>query len=57
MTTIERLQAAKQRESYHSLSKRLDVPVNTLYRWLKAGKIGNKVYEFYVAQKLGHLVK
>ena len=57
MTTIERLKAAKLRESYHSLSKRLDVPVNTLYRWLKAGKIGNKVYEFYVAEKLGQPAK
>ena len=36
---LERLKIAKQAHSYFTLSKQLDVPVTTIYRWLKSGRM------------------
>ncbi|MCK9430927.1 MAG: hypothetical protein M0R17_13200 [Candidatus Omnitrophica bacterium] len=36
----------------HDLSKRLDIQVTTIERWLKTGHI-NKVYALMVREKLG----
>ena len=36
---LERLKIAKQSHSYFTLSKQLDVPVTTIYRWLKSGRM------------------
>jgi hypothetical protein len=52
MRTIEQLREAKKFNTYHQLSKALDLPINTLRRWLKDEKIGNKVYEQVVAERL-----
>jgi len=36
---LTKLKIAKQAQSYFMLSKQLDVPVTTIYRWLKTGKM------------------
>jgi hypothetical protein len=42
---------AERRYTLHDLSKRLDVGVTTIERWLKTGHI-NKVYARLVREKL-----
>lgn len=51
---ITKLQRLKEENRYtlHDLSKRLDVHVSTLERWLKTGHI-NKIYAKMVREKLG----
>ena len=51
---IGKLQEFKDRNRYtlHDLSKRMDIHVSTLERWLKTGHI-NKVYANIVKDKLG----
>jgi hypothetical protein len=51
---IRKIQQFKDDNSYtlHDLSKKIDVQVSTLERWLKTGRI-NKVYARVVREKLG----
>lgn len=51
---IARLLRLKEENRYtlHDLSKRLDIHVSTLERWLKTGHI-NKVYAMMLRDKLG----
>lgn len=51
---IAKLRNMKEENSYtlHDLSKRLDVHISTLERWLKTGHI-NKVYAKVMREKLG----
>jgi len=51
---IIKLQRLKEESGYtlHDLSKRLDIHISTLGRWLKTGHI-NKVYAKVVREKLG----
>lgn len=51
---IEKLKLLKERNGYtlHELSKRIDIQVSTLERWLKTGHI-NKVYAKVVRERLG----
>ncbi len=53
---IMKLQRLKDENKYtlHDLSKRLDIHISTLERWLKTGHI-NKVYAKVVREKLGIL--
>lgn len=53
---IMKLQRLKEENKYtlHDLSKRLDIHISTLERWLKTGHI-NKVYAKVVREKLGLL--
>lgn len=48
---LNELRALKADTTYHQMSKRLDMPVSTIYRWLKTGKI-NKVYADVLRQRL-----
>ena len=51
---IEKLRSLKERNGYtlHELSKKIDIQISTLERWLKTGHI-NKVYAKLVKEKLG----
>lgn len=51
---IIKLQRLKEENRYtlHDLSKRLDIHISTLERWLKTGHI-NKLYAKVVREKLG----
>ena len=51
---IEKLKALKERNGYtlHELSKKIDIQVSTLERWLKTGRI-NKIYAKVVRERLG----
>lgn len=51
---IIKLRRLKEENRYtlHDLSKRLDIHISTLERWLKTGHI-NKVYAKVVREKLG----
>lgn len=51
---INKIRQVKQDGGFtlHDLSKRIDVSVSTLERWLKTGRI-NKVYAQLVKEKLG----
>lgn len=51
---ITRLRNIKEENRYtlHDLSKRLDIHISTLERWLKTGHI-NKVYAKVMREKLG----
>ena len=51
---INKIRQLKQDGGFtlHDLSKRIDVSVSTLERWLKTGRI-NKVYAQLVKEKLG----
>ena len=51
---IEKIRRLKEEGHYtlHDLSKRIDIQVATLERWLKTGRI-NKVYAKMVKEKLG----
>ncbi len=51
---IEKLKELKERNGYtlHDLSRKIDIQVSTLERWLKTGRI-NKVYAAVVKEKLG----
>ncbi|MFA4981044.1 MAG: hypothetical protein WC592_01065 [Candidatus Omnitrophota bacterium] len=51
---IEKLRQFKERNRYtlHDLSKRIDIQVSTLERWLKTGRI-NKVYAEVMRARLG----
>ena len=51
---IKKIQALKDENNYtlHELSKRIDVQISTLERWLKTGHI-NPVYAKFVKEKLG----
>lgn len=42
----------RNRYTLHEMSKRIDIQVSTLERWLKTGHI-NKVYAEVVRKKLG----
>ena len=50
---IEKLRLLKERNRYtlHELSKKIDIQVSTLERWLKTGHI-NKVYAKLLREKL-----
>ena len=50
---INKIRDYKERNGYtlHDLSKRIDIQVSTLERWLKTGHI-NKVYANVVREKL-----
>ena len=51
---IKKLQQIKEENGYtlHDLSKKIDIQVSTLERWLKTGRI-NKLYAKVVREKLG----
>ena len=51
---IKKLRLLKEQNGYtlHELSKKIDIQVPTLERWLKTGHI-NKVYAYVVKQRLG----
>ena len=51
---IEKLRQIKERNGYtlYDLSKRIDIQISTLERWLKTGRI-NKVYAKVVRERLG----
>lgn len=51
---IAKLQQLKDENRYtlHDLSKRLDMHISTLERWLKTGRI-NKIYSKVVRERLG----
>ena len=51
---IAKLKLLKERNGYtlHELSKRIDIQVSTLERWLRTGHI-NKVYAKVVRERLG----
>ena len=51
---IEKLRLLKEQNGYtlHELSKRIDIQVSTLERWLRTGRI-NKVYADVVRERLG----
>ena len=54
MELIKKLQQIKDENGYtlHDLSKRIDIQVSTLERWLKTGHI-NKIYAKVIREKLG----
>ncbi len=51
---IEQLRAIKEKNGYtlHEMSKRIDIQISTLERWLKTGRI-NKLYAGVVRERLG----
>ena len=51
---IEKIRKLKEENSYtlHELSKKIDVQISTLHRWLTTGRI-NKVYADIVRERLG----
>ena len=51
---IEKLRSLKEYNGYtlHELSKKIDIQVSTLERWLRTGRI-NKVYANVVRERLG----
>ena len=51
---IEKLRLLKEQNRYtlHELSKKLDIQVSTLDRWLRTGRI-NKVYANVLRERLG----
>ena len=51
---IEKIRLFKERNGYtlHELSKKIDIQVSTLERWLKTGHI-NKVYAGVIRERLG----
>jgi transcriptional regulator with XRE-family HTH domain len=51
---IERIREIKERNGYtlHDLSRRIDIQVSTLERWLKTGHI-NRIYAHVVKERLG----
>lgn len=51
---IEKIRTYKIENNYtlYDLSKRLDIQVSTLERWLKTGRI-NRIYAKIVREKLG----
>jgi len=51
---IEKIRLLKEKNGYtlHELSKRIDIQVSTLERWLKTGRI-NKLYADVVRERLG----
>lgn len=51
---IEKIRSLKERNGYtlHELSKKIDIQISTVERWLKTGRI-NKVYATMVKEKLG----
>ena len=51
---IEKLRLLKEQNGYtlHELSKKIDIQISTLERWLKTGHI-NKVYAKVVKERLG----
>lgn len=51
---IEKLRQFKEKNGYtlYELSKRIDIQISTLERWLKTGHI-NKVYAEVVRARLG----
>ena len=51
---IEKLRLLKEQNRYtlHELSKKLDIQVSTLDRWLRTGRI-NKVYADVLRERLG----
>jgi len=51
---IERIRLLKEYNSYtlHDLSKKIDIQVSTIERWLKTGQI-KKVYAKVVRERLG----
>jgi predicted DNA-binding protein (UPF0251 family) len=51
---IEKLKLFKEEHRYtlHEMSKKIDIQVSTLERWLKTGRI-NKVYADVVRGRLG----
>lgn len=51
---IRRIQHLKDENRYtlYDLSKRLDIQISTLERWLKTGRI-NKLYAKVVRERLG----
>ena len=51
---IEKLKLLKEQNGYtlHELSKKIDIQISTLERWLKTGHI-NKVYAKVVRERLG----
>ena len=51
---IEKLRLLKEQNGYtlHELSKKIDIQISTLERWLKTGRI-NKVYAKVVRERLG----
>lgn len=53
MELIKKLREIKEDNGYtlHDLSKKIDIQVSTLERWLKTGHI-NKVYAKVVKEKL-----
>ena len=54
MELIKKLQQIKDENGYtlHDLSKRIDIQVSTLERWLRTGHI-NKISAKVVREKLG----
>ena len=54
MELIKKLQQIKEENGYtlYDLSKKIDIQVSTLERWLKTGHI-NKIYAKVVREKLG----
>jgi len=51
---IERIREIKEKNGYtlHDLSKKIDIQISTIDRWLKTGHI-NKVYAKMVREILG----
>ena len=51
---IEKIRKLKEENRYtlHELSKKIDMQISTVERWLKTGRI-NKVYAKIVKEKLG----
>ena len=51
---IEKIRKLKEENRYtlHELSKKIDMQISTVERWLKTGRI-NKVYAKLVRERLG----
>ena len=51
---IEKMRKLKEDKGYtlHDLSKKMDIHISTIERWLKTGRI-NKVYAKIVRERLG----
>jgi len=51
---IDKIRKLKEENRYtlHELSKKIDIQISTLERWLKTGRI-NKVYAEVVKERLG----
>ena len=51
---IEQLRRMKQNQTFHAMSIELGIPVPTLYRWMKSGKM-HRLYVEHLSEKFSKL--